>query len=152
MFAGGFSLAAMAAVCCGGDQAAAVDLVDQLAAKSLVVAEPAAGGTRYRLLETIRQYAAGAWPRPARPGRPGGGTPRRSCAWPRRNAELEVLAREQDNFRAALDCALAGGGPAGPRLARRAGRLLAGPRPVLRSPGLAGARPGGGPGGPAAAR
>ena len=58
VFAGGFSLAAMAAVCCGGDQAAALDLVDQLAGKSLVVAEPAAGGSRYRLLETIRQYAA----------------------------------------------------------------------------------------------
>ena len=32
----------VAAVCCGGDQAAALDLVDQLAGKSLVVAEPAA--------------------------------------------------------------------------------------------------------------
>ena len=59
VFAGGFGLAAAAAVCCGGDQAAALDLVDLLAGKSLVVAEPAAGGTRYRLLETIRQYAAG---------------------------------------------------------------------------------------------
>ena len=37
----------------------ALDLVDLLAGKSLVVGEPAAGGTRYRLLETIRQYAAG---------------------------------------------------------------------------------------------
>src|SRR5262249_27151312 len=54
VFAGGFGLAAAAAVCCGGDQAAALDLVDVLAGKSLVVAEPAAGGTRYRMLETIR--------------------------------------------------------------------------------------------------
>ena len=58
VFAGGFTLAAAAAVCCAGDEAAALDLVDQLAAKSLLVAEPAAAGTRYRLLETIRQYAA----------------------------------------------------------------------------------------------
>jgi predicted ATPase len=58
VFAGGFSLAVVAIVCCGGDQAAALDLVDQLASKSLVVAEPAADGTRYRMLETIRQYAA----------------------------------------------------------------------------------------------
>ena len=46
-------------MCCGGDEAAALDVVDRLAAKSLAVAETAAGGTRFRLLETIRQYAAG---------------------------------------------------------------------------------------------
>ena len=45
-------------MCCGGDQAAALEAVDPLAGKSLVVAETAAGETRYRLLETIRQYAA----------------------------------------------------------------------------------------------
>ena len=73
-------------MCCGGDQAAALDLVDLLAGKSLVVAEPAAGGTRYRMLETIRQYAAerlaeageaGQARRPARrrvPGAGGAGT------------------------------------------------------------------------------
>jgi predicted ATPase len=45
-------------VCCGEDHAAALDLAEQLAAKSLLVVEPAAAGTRYRLLETIRPYAA----------------------------------------------------------------------------------------------
>ena len=35
--------------------------------------------------------------------------------------ELATLAREQDNFRAALDFTLAGGSPAGPRLARALG-------------------------------
>ena len=58
VFAGGFTLAAAAAVCCDGDEAVALDAVDQLVGKSLVAAEPAGGGTRYRLLETIRQYAA----------------------------------------------------------------------------------------------
>ena len=65
-------------MCCGGDQAAALDLVDQLAGKSLVVTEPAQGGTRYRLLETIRQYAAGRLVRRAKPSGPNGGTPRHS--------------------------------------------------------------------------
>jgi predicted ATPase/DNA-binding SARP family transcriptional activator len=121
VFAGGFTLAAMAAVCCGGDQAAAVDLVDQLAGKSLVVAEPVAGGTRYRLLETIRQYAA---ERLAEAGEAGPARRRHAEAFLRLAEEergLEVLAREQDNFRAALDFTLAGGGPAGPRLARALG-------------------------------
>ncbi len=83
VFAGGFSLDAAAAVCCGGDQAAALDAVDALAAKSLVVAEVNQVTTRYRLLETIRQYAAG---RLAEAGfqssEPGCGTPPRSCASP----------------------------------------------------------------------
>jgi predicted ATPase/DNA-binding SARP family transcriptional activator len=123
VFAGGFTLTAMAAVCCGGDEASALDLVDQLAAKSLVVAEPAEAGTRYRLLETIRQYAAG---RLAGTGQAG--------AARRRHAEtflhlaehergLPVLAREQDNFRVALDFTLGCGSPAGPRLARALGRF-----------------------------
>jgi predicted ATPase/DNA-binding SARP family transcriptional activator len=121
VFAGGFSLAAMAAVCCGGDEAAAVDLVDQLAGKSLVVAEPVAGGTRYRLLETIRQYAA---ERLAEAGEAGPARRRHAEAFLRLAEEerrLEVLAREQDNFRAALDCTLGCGSPAGPRLARALG-------------------------------
>jgi predicted ATPase/DNA-binding SARP family transcriptional activator len=121
VFAGGFTLAAMAAVCCGGDEAAALDLVDQLAAKSLLVAEPAAAGTRYRLLETIRQYAADrlAEAAQAEPAR------RRHAETflhlAERERELAVLACEQDNFRAALDFTLSVGGPAGPRLARALG-------------------------------
>ena len=58
MFAGGFDLGAVAAVFCCRNDSAAHDLADLLAGKSLVVAEPAADGSRYRLLETIRQYAA----------------------------------------------------------------------------------------------
>ena len=63
----------------------------------------------------------GAWPRRARPSRPGAGTPRRSCSSPRRNASWRCWLREQDNFRAALDFTLSGGDPAGPRLARALG-------------------------------
>jgi predicted ATPase/DNA-binding SARP family transcriptional activator len=121
VFAGGFGLAAVAAVCCGGDQAAALDLVDQLVSKSLVVAEPAAGGTRYRLLETIRQYAAG---RLAEAGEAAQARARHAEAFLRlaeEEHELAVLAREQDNFRAALDYTLAGGSQTGPRLARALG-------------------------------
>jgi tetratricopeptide (TPR) repeat protein len=118
VFAGGFGLAAVAAVCCGGDEAAALDLVDQLAGKSLVVAEPAAGGTRYRLLETIRQYAA---ERLAEAGEAEQARRRHAEAFLRLAEEergLPVLLREQDNFRAALGHTLAGGSPIGPRLAR----------------------------------
>jgi predicted ATPase/DNA-binding SARP family transcriptional activator len=117
VFAGGFTLAAAAAVCCGGDEAAALDLVDQLIAKSLVVAEPAAAGTRYRLLETIRQYAAGCL---AETGEAGPARLRHAETFLRlaeEERELAALAREQDNFRAALDFTLSAGSPAGPRLA-----------------------------------
>jgi predicted ATPase/class 3 adenylate cyclase len=59
VFAGGFTLDAAEAVV-SGTGVDAIDVMDgiaQLVDKSLVVAEPEDGGTRYRLLETIRQYA-----------------------------------------------------------------------------------------------
>jgi predicted ATPase/DNA-binding SARP family transcriptional activator len=121
VFADGFTLAGVAAVCCARDQAAALDLVDQLAAKSLLVAEPAAAGTRYRLLETIRQYAAG---RLADAGQAGPAQRRHAEAFlelAEEERELAVLAREHDNFRAALDHTLTGGDQMGPRLARALG-------------------------------
>ena len=57
VFAGGFTLEAAEAVSAFGavDTARVLELATQLAEKSLVVAEPAA--ERYRLLETVRQYA-----------------------------------------------------------------------------------------------
>ncbi len=56
-FAGGWSLDSTEAVCAGGDvdEADVLDLLANLVEKSLVVLEP--GGERYRLLETIREYA-----------------------------------------------------------------------------------------------
>jgi tetratricopeptide (TPR) repeat protein len=60
VFVDGFQLDAAEAVCAGGDldMFAVTDLVVSLVDKNLVVAEPADGALRYRLLETIRQFAA----------------------------------------------------------------------------------------------
>ena len=60
VFVDGFQLDAAEAVCAGGDLDVfgVTDLVVSLVDKSLVVAEPADGALRYRLLETIRQFAA----------------------------------------------------------------------------------------------
>ena len=60
VFAETFDLDADEAVCGFGDIAVfdVVDLLGALVDKSLVVAEPAGGALRYRLLETIRQFAA----------------------------------------------------------------------------------------------
>jgi predicted ATPase/class 3 adenylate cyclase/DNA-binding CsgD family transcriptional regulator len=60
VFAGGWTLAAAEAVTSAGD-AAEWQVLDHLAAligKSLVQAEEIQGSTRYRLLETVRHYAA----------------------------------------------------------------------------------------------
>lgn len=58
MFAGGCTLQAAKAVCGGEgiDTDAVFDLLASLVARSLVVAEERGLETRYRLLETIRQY------------------------------------------------------------------------------------------------
>jgi predicted ATPase len=60
VFAEGFDLDAVEGVGGGGDIEAfdTADLLGSLVDKSLVVAEPADGALRYRLLETIRQFAA----------------------------------------------------------------------------------------------
>jgi len=60
VFVDGFQLDAAEAVCAGGDLDvfAVTDLVASLVDKNLVVAEPADRALRYRLLETIRQFAA----------------------------------------------------------------------------------------------
>jgi predicted ATPase/class 3 adenylate cyclase len=60
VFAGSFDLDAAEAVCGFGDIEAfdVAGLLGSLVDKSLVVAEPAGAGLRYRLLETIRQFAA----------------------------------------------------------------------------------------------
>ncbi len=60
VFAETFDLDAAEAVCGFGDIAAAevAGLLGSLVDKSLVVAEPAGAALRYRLLETIRQFAA----------------------------------------------------------------------------------------------
>jgi predicted ATPase/class 3 adenylate cyclase len=58
VFPAAFDLARAAAVAGGGDDTATLDLLDSLSGKSLVQVERGqGGGTRYRLLETIREYA-----------------------------------------------------------------------------------------------
>jgi predicted ATPase/class 3 adenylate cyclase/DNA-binding CsgD family transcriptional regulator len=59
VFAGGFDLEAAGEVAAGGDMARyqVLDQLTLLVDKSLVVAEDTGGRTRYRLLETVRQYA-----------------------------------------------------------------------------------------------
>ncbi len=59
VFVGTFDLEAAEAVCRTDDidEFDVLDLIDQLVAKSLVMAESVNGNGQYRLLETIRQYA-----------------------------------------------------------------------------------------------
>ena len=59
VFSGGCTLEAIEEVCSGDpvDRSAALDLVTSLVSRSLVIVEDHATGTRYRLLETIRQYS-----------------------------------------------------------------------------------------------
>ncbi len=58
VFSGGCALDAIEDVCSGDpvERAAALDLVTSLVSRSLVIAEDHPTGSRYRLLETIRQY------------------------------------------------------------------------------------------------
>jgi predicted ATPase/DNA-binding SARP family transcriptional activator len=123
VFAGPFRLAQVAEVCGGGDQLAALEVVDRLAGKSLVAAEPGEEGTRYRLLDTVRYYAAD---RLAEAGGTETARRRHVAAYLRlaeRERGLTALSEELDNFRAALEWSLSHGDQAGPRLARALGSL-----------------------------
>ena len=136
VFAGGWTLAAAEQVCGGESEAEAtieewevLDLLTSLLDKSLVAAETQGQGTRYRLLETVRQYGrerlldAGAgeavrgrhrdyfvaWAEEAAPKLRSG----EQAFW------LEALETEHDNLRQALACCLEAaeeGGEAGLRL------------------------------------
>jgi predicted ATPase/DNA-binding winged helix-turn-helix (wHTH) protein len=59
IFAGGFTLEAASSVASDSaiDEFAVIDLLSQLVARSLVVADTSDAGPRYRLLETTRAYA-----------------------------------------------------------------------------------------------
>ena len=121
VFAGNFGLEQAAAVCSGGDEMAALEKIDRLASKSLVTAEPSEDRTRYRMLETVRQYAAA---RLAEAGGTEAARQRHALAFLRlaeRERDLAVLSREHDNFRAALEWSLSAGDQTGPRLALELG-------------------------------
>lgn len=137
VFSGGWTLDAAERVC-GDDGIAVRDVLDLLASlvdKSLVVAEERASGTRYRLPETLGQYAAERMKE--RVG---------EVRWQGRHLEhfralaeeaepqligkdqqawLDKLDAEHDNVRAALARAAAGvgGGEAGLRLASAVARF-----------------------------
>ncbi|WP_369170414.1 BTAD domain-containing putative transcriptional regulator [Streptomyces sp. R28] len=120
VFAGGWDLAAAEAVCTGP----VADLVGALVDKSLVVATPGerdgSGGMRYRLLETIHEYAV---ERADEVPELRVAAERRHRAWVRALVEqaepllrsagqlpwISRLETELDNIRAALDRALTAG-------------------------------------------
>jgi predicted ATPase/DNA-binding SARP family transcriptional activator len=127
VFAGGFTLQAAAAVCVGGDESNALDLVGRLVERSLVAADLREGETRYRLLETVRQYAA---ERLAEAGEVEETRRAHALAFLSLAEEaaptgesLGRLALEQDNLRAALAWSLSTGEEIGPRLALACSRL-----------------------------
>jgi predicted ATPase/DNA-binding NarL/FixJ family response regulator len=131
VFAGGFGLEAARAVA-AGDAVARDDVLSalrRLVDKSLVIAEERDGEARYRLLETIREYAAD---RLVEAGE-AAATRDRHLAWllafvealePELQRDLDGwrtrLERERDNLRAALDWGLAAPDP------ERGRRLAAG--------------------------
>ena len=135
VFAGGWTLAAAEAVTAAGD-AGEWQVLDHLAAlvgKSLVLADEIQGSTRYRLLETIRHYAAERLAR-----RPGGELGETRAAHrdyylglvetadlhlrgPDEAAWLDRLEADFDNIRAALAFSVADPDSAEPGLRLAAG-------------------------------
>jgi predicted ATPase/class 3 adenylate cyclase len=131
VFSGGCTLEAAENVCVGEDvdEDAVLDLLTSLVDKSLVIAEERNGASRYRLLETVRRYAAD------RLLEAGEGSPWRDrhLAYMLALAEeaepwltgsdqqswLDRLETEHDNLRSALAWSSTGGGDgrAGLRLA-----------------------------------
>ncbi|HKS45954.1 MAG TPA: LuxR C-terminal-related transcriptional regulator [Amycolatopsis sp.] len=114
-FAGGFDLAAAEGVCAGDGLAREeiLDLVDQLVAQSVLLAGERDGRTRYRMLETIREYG---WERLAASGEHtevrtrhqeffGRLAERIAAEWegPGQEAGLAALRADHGNLRSALE-------------------------------------------------
>ena len=118
VFAGGWSPEALAPVC-GSDMADSDDLIDVLVGlvdKSLVMTDKRDGTTRYRLLETIREYASERLDASAqapvvrrrhavyfRSLVETGGVTRRGVWYA---PDMDLVRREHDNMRAALSALL----------------------------------------------
>jgi predicted ATPase/class 3 adenylate cyclase len=121
VFTGGCALEAIEEVCSGGpvERQAVIDLVAGLVARSLVVAEDDGRGTRYRLLETIRQYGEerlAEWDEAdallIRHGRYYGALSALAAErfyGPEQIVWARQVNRERDNIRAALGNAIDGG-------------------------------------------
>ncbi|MFJ4848942.1 BTAD domain-containing putative transcriptional regulator [Streptomyces sp. NPDC088733] len=117
VFAGGCTLPAAEAVC-GED---ALELIGQLADKSLIVVEHGVDEVRYRLLETIHEYAAER--AAADPGDRAAAAARHTAYWleftgaadlgmrgPEQLAWAARVEADLDNVRAALDRTIVAGG------------------------------------------
>ncbi|MDQ3672595.1 MAG: hypothetical protein M3364_09220 [Actinomycetota bacterium] len=117
VFAGGFTLDSVAAVCLDGDPDRSLELVGRLVESSLVVAGALDGATRYRLLETIREYASDRLDASGAEGdlhrshaehflEVAGSVQIDTTPLAKRDA-LAILDRERDNLHAALQWSLA---------------------------------------------
>jgi len=118
VFAGGWTLDGLAAVVPGVPREAIATALDDLADRSLVVAEPAAEGTRYRMLEVIREFAveqlgeaedAAARRHHAAHMRARAGGAAVAIGGPEMRRALDELEMERDNLRAALRWAVDSG-------------------------------------------
>jgi predicted ATPase/class 3 adenylate cyclase len=114
VFRGGFDMAAAEAVCAEGDLASddVLDLLGSLVEKSLVSTEPSGDELRFRMLETIREYAAEKLEGSDTPKAPAA----RHCLYffdlskqardgmqgPQQRAWLDRLDAELDNLRTAI--------------------------------------------------
>jgi len=118
VFAGGFGLLAAEEVCAGGQikHPKVLDLLSPLVARSLVTADTSGAVTRYRLLETVRHFAADALAAAGEAAKTG----ERHARWclqlvqqgaeaEDEGAETEAMGTEQDNVRTALEWCLAKG-------------------------------------------
>jgi predicted ATPase/class 3 adenylate cyclase len=120
VFAGGFDLRAVERVCTAPplDATEMFDALASLVDKSMVVADRSVDGTRYRLLETLRQFAAerlaaddadGLRERHLRHYLDVAGECARLWASPHQLSANSILDREWDNLRAAHEWALVSG-------------------------------------------
>jgi tetratricopeptide (TPR) repeat protein len=118
VFAGHFTLDAVARVCTDADEERALAGIERLIAASLVLTEEQDGTMRYRLLETVRQYAgeqlageAALQVRRAHAHYYLGVAERADLTAVSRGAgqRLEIAIRAQDNLRGALAWAIESG-------------------------------------------
>ncbi|MFE1349406.1 ATP-binding protein [Streptomyces sp. NPDC058757] len=119
VFAGGCDLEAAEAVCAGPEGAEVLDVLGALVDKSLVVAAPGERGMRFRLLETVAEYAgerldeAGERAAVERAHltyyRELARTQDPALRGPRQATALALFEREHDNLRTALRTAVAAG-------------------------------------------